>query len=73
MVGTASHHPALGNPTRPITSELTGEELWNLAKHRLRAAAAGARHVGLRARLRRRHQRRSSSRSPAAKSTPSPA
>jgi uncharacterized protein YbjQ (UPF0145 family) len=32
MIGTASHHPALGNPTRPITSELTGEELWNLAK-----------------------------------------
>jgi uncharacterized protein YbjQ (UPF0145 family) len=32
MIGTASHHPALGNPARPITSELTGEELWNLAK-----------------------------------------
>lgn len=32
MIGTASHHPALGTPTRPITSELTGEELWNLAK-----------------------------------------
>jgi len=32
MIGTASHHPALGNPSRPITSELTGEELWNLAK-----------------------------------------
>lgn len=32
MVGTASHHPALGNPARPITSELTGEELWNLAR-----------------------------------------
>src|SRR5436190_5499109 len=32
MIGTASHHPSLGNPARPITSELTGEELWNLAK-----------------------------------------
>jgi uncharacterized protein YbjQ (UPF0145 family) len=32
MVGTASHHPALGTPDRPVTSELTGEELWNLAK-----------------------------------------
>lgn len=32
MVGTASHHPALGNPQRPVTSELTGEELWNLAR-----------------------------------------
>src|SRR5438132_1374273 len=32
MIGTASHHPTLGNPSRPITSELTGEELWNLAK-----------------------------------------
>src|SRR5206468_4466960 len=32
MVGTASHHPALGKPERPVTSELTGEELWNLAK-----------------------------------------
>jgi uncharacterized protein YbjQ (UPF0145 family) len=32
MVGTASHHPAFGRPDRPITSELTGEELWNLAK-----------------------------------------
>lgn len=30
MVGTASHHPALGSPSRPITSELTGEELWNV-------------------------------------------
>jgi uncharacterized protein YbjQ (UPF0145 family) len=30
MVGTASHNPALGNPDRPVTSELTGEELWNL-------------------------------------------
>lgn len=32
MVGTASYHPTLGNPQRPITSELTGEELWNLAR-----------------------------------------
>src|SRR5438876_4023436 len=32
MVGTASHHPAIGSPARPVTSELTGEELWNLAK-----------------------------------------
>jgi uncharacterized protein YbjQ (UPF0145 family) len=30
MVGTASHNPILGNPDRPVTSELTGEELWNL-------------------------------------------
>ncbi len=32
MVGTASHNPALGNPDRPATSELTGEELWNLTQ-----------------------------------------
>jgi uncharacterized protein YbjQ (UPF0145 family) len=32
MVGTASHHPAFGQPDRPVTSELTGEELWNLAR-----------------------------------------
>jgi len=32
MIGTASHHPQLGTPERPVTSELTGEELWNLAK-----------------------------------------
>lgn len=32
MVGTASYHPAFGNPARPVTSELTGEELWNLTK-----------------------------------------
>lgn len=32
MVGTASYHPAFGKPARPVTSELTGEELWNLAK-----------------------------------------
>jgi uncharacterized protein YbjQ (UPF0145 family) len=30
MVGTASFHPAFGKPQRPVTSELTGEELWNL-------------------------------------------
>jgi len=32
MVGTASHHAALGKSDRPVTSELTGEELWNLAR-----------------------------------------
>lgn len=32
MVGTASHHAAFGKPERPVTSELTGEELWNLAR-----------------------------------------
>jgi uncharacterized protein YbjQ (UPF0145 family) len=32
MVGTASHHDSLGNPNRPATSELTGEELWNLTR-----------------------------------------
>lgn len=32
MVGTASYHPALGNPEKPYTSELTGEELWNLTR-----------------------------------------
>ena len=32
MVGTASHHPAFGDPERPVTSELTGEELWNLTR-----------------------------------------
>ena len=30
MVGTGSHNPALGQPKVPVTSELTGEELWNL-------------------------------------------
>jgi uncharacterized protein YbjQ (UPF0145 family) len=33
MLGTASHHPALGNRTDPsqiITSDLTNEEMWNL-------------------------------------------
>lgn len=32
MVGTASHNPALGPLERPVTSELTGEELWNLTQ-----------------------------------------
>lgn len=32
MVGTASHQPVFGKPDRPVTSELTGEELWNLAR-----------------------------------------
>jgi uncharacterized protein YbjQ (UPF0145 family) len=36
LTGTASHHPRLASsPTSPdavVTSELTGEELWNLAK-----------------------------------------
>lgn len=33
MVGTASHHPAMaGAGQRLATSELTGEELWNLTK-----------------------------------------
>jgi uncharacterized protein YbjQ (UPF0145 family) len=32
MVGTASHHKMLGDPNRPATSELTGEELWNLTR-----------------------------------------
>jgi uncharacterized protein YbjQ (UPF0145 family) len=32
MVGTASHHNLLGHPSRPVTSELTGEELWNLTQ-----------------------------------------
>jgi len=30
MVGTGSHNPVLGQPKTPVTSELTGEELWNL-------------------------------------------
>ena len=30
MVGTASHNPVLGQAAKPVTSELTGEELWNL-------------------------------------------
>jgi uncharacterized protein YbjQ (UPF0145 family) len=32
MVGTASHNPALGELPLPATSELTGEELWNLTQ-----------------------------------------
>jgi uncharacterized protein YbjQ (UPF0145 family) len=32
MVGTGSHNPVLGSPKRPVTSELTGDELWNLTK-----------------------------------------
>ena len=32
MVGTASYNPTLGELARPVTSELTGEELWNLTK-----------------------------------------
>jgi uncharacterized protein YbjQ (UPF0145 family) len=32
MVGTGSHNAALGQPKTPFTSELTGEELWNLTQ-----------------------------------------
>ena len=32
MVGTASNNAALGPQARPLTSELTGEELWNLTQ-----------------------------------------
>ena len=32
MVGTGSYNPALGQPKIPVTSELTGEELWNLTQ-----------------------------------------
>jgi uncharacterized protein YbjQ (UPF0145 family) len=32
MVGTASYNPVLGQRERPVTSELTGEELWNLTQ-----------------------------------------
>ena len=32
MVGTGSYHPMLGQPKTPYTSELTGEELWNLTQ-----------------------------------------
>lgn len=32
MVGTGSHNPSLGQPKVPYTSELTGEELWNLTQ-----------------------------------------
>jgi uncharacterized protein YbjQ (UPF0145 family) len=32
MVGTASHHPLLGDPPlTPVTSDMTNEELWNMA------------------------------------------
>lgn len=30
MVGTASHHPALGSLETPVTSDMTNEELWNM-------------------------------------------
>jgi uncharacterized protein YbjQ (UPF0145 family) len=32
MVGTGSYNPTLGRPKTPYTSELTGEELWNLTQ-----------------------------------------
>jgi uncharacterized protein YbjQ (UPF0145 family) len=32
MVGTGSHHAGLGIRQQPVTSELTGEELWNLTQ-----------------------------------------
>jgi uncharacterized protein YbjQ (UPF0145 family) len=32
MVGTGSYNPALGQPKTPYSSELTGEELWNLTQ-----------------------------------------
>ena len=32
MVGTASHNSVLGEAKEPVTSELTGEELWNLTQ-----------------------------------------
>ncbi len=32
MVGTGSYNEALGKPKTPFTSELTGEELWNLTQ-----------------------------------------
>src|SRR5262245_13298118 len=32
MVGTASHNSILGESKEPVTSELTGEELWNLTQ-----------------------------------------
>ncbi|WP_422927835.1 heavy metal-binding domain-containing protein [Singulisphaera sp. PoT] len=32
MVGTGSYNPALGQSKRPVTSELNGEELWNLTQ-----------------------------------------
>ncbi|MBC7397494.1 MAG: heavy metal-binding domain-containing protein [Bdellovibrionales bacterium] len=30
MVGTASHHPALGDLPVPVTCDMTNEELWNM-------------------------------------------
>lgn len=31
MVGTASHHPAIdGLPLKPVTSDMTNEEMWNM-------------------------------------------
>jgi uncharacterized protein YbjQ (UPF0145 family) len=32
MVGTGSYNAVLGQPKVPVTSELTGEELWNLTQ-----------------------------------------
>jgi uncharacterized protein YbjQ (UPF0145 family) len=32
MVGTGSYNPAIGQVSCPVTSELTGEELWNLTQ-----------------------------------------
>src|SRR5262249_9729734 len=32
MVGTGSYHAGLGMRQQPVTSELTGEELWNLTR-----------------------------------------
>jgi uncharacterized protein YbjQ (UPF0145 family) len=31
LLGTAAHHPALAGQTEPVTSDLTCEEMWNLA------------------------------------------
>jgi hypothetical protein len=31
MIGTAAHHPALADQGEPVTSDLTCEEMWNLA------------------------------------------
>ncbi len=31
MIGTAAHHSALGDHAEPVTSDLTCEEMWNLA------------------------------------------
>ena len=32
MVGTGSYNPTLGRLEKPVTSELTGEELWNITQ-----------------------------------------